>query len=147
MALPSSGAISLLALQNEYGGSSPISLSEYYRNGAYVPNSITSTVREPSSGEYYTNGSYMWVCYAGTANETILLYWAGADLGAPYGFYTSVTIGGYTYYRGSFRETTKIPSWDYYGIYRTSSSTIYVNQSVPTSGTISLSNFYGGRKT
>lgn len=36
MTLQSSGAISLLDLQNEYGGSSPISLSEYYRGGSFV---------------------------------------------------------------------------------------------------------------
>jgi hypothetical protein len=36
MALQSSGAISLANLQTEFGGSNPISLSEYYRNGSYV---------------------------------------------------------------------------------------------------------------
>ena len=43
MALQSSGAISLANLQSEYGGSNPISMSEYYRNGGLVPNSISST--------------------------------------------------------------------------------------------------------
>lgn len=36
MALPSSGSISLSQIQAEFGGSNPISLSEYYRSGAYV---------------------------------------------------------------------------------------------------------------
>lgn len=36
MALQTSGTISLLDLQNEYGGSNPIGMSEYYRGGSYV---------------------------------------------------------------------------------------------------------------
>nr|AKH47272.1 hypothetical protein [uncultured marine virus] len=46
MALPSSGAISLANIQTEFGGSNPIGLNEYYRDGAYVgagaPNVPTS---------------------------------------------------------------------------------------------------------
>lgn len=48
MALQASGAISLANIQTEFGGSNPISLSEYYRDGAYVgagaPNVPTSGV-------------------------------------------------------------------------------------------------------
>ena len=146
MALPSSGAISLLDLQNEYGGSSPISLSEYYRNGAYVPNSISSVVREPSSGDYYTAQSYEWV--EQPAGTVLVVFWAGADAGVPNGYVgTSYTVGSYTYYRGAYRSTDSSFGFIFNGIYRTSGSSILVNQSVPTSGTISLSNFYGGRKT
>jgi hypothetical protein len=36
MALPSSGPISLSMIQTEFGGSNPIALSEYYKNGPYV---------------------------------------------------------------------------------------------------------------
>jgi len=36
MTLQTSGTISLLDLQNEYGGSSPIGMDEYYRGGSYV---------------------------------------------------------------------------------------------------------------
>ena len=36
MSLPSTGTISLKDIQNEFGGSNPISLSEYYKNGPYV---------------------------------------------------------------------------------------------------------------
>lgn len=38
MTLPSSGTISLGDLQTEFGGSNPISISEYYRGGGLVPN-------------------------------------------------------------------------------------------------------------
>lgn len=34
--IPSSGSISLGTVQNEFGGTNPISLGEYYRNGAFV---------------------------------------------------------------------------------------------------------------
>lgn len=37
MALPSSGSISLLDIQTEFGGSAPIGINEYYAGGAYVP--------------------------------------------------------------------------------------------------------------
>lgn len=47
MALPSSGAISLANIQTEFGGSNPISLSEYYRGGAYVTDNNTGV---PTSG-------------------------------------------------------------------------------------------------
>lgn len=38
MALPASGQLSFSQLQGEFGGANPISFSEYYRGGAYVPN-------------------------------------------------------------------------------------------------------------
>ncbi len=47
MPLPGSGAISLLDLQNEFGGSSPIGLNEYYRNGGLVGSHNTNV---PVSG-------------------------------------------------------------------------------------------------
>ena len=37
MTLQSSGTISLLDVQNEFGGANPIAMSEYYRGGSYVP--------------------------------------------------------------------------------------------------------------
>ena len=47
MPLPGSGAISLLDLQNEFGGSNPIGLNEYYRNGGLVGSHNTNV---PVSG-------------------------------------------------------------------------------------------------
>ena len=49
MAIPSTGSISMSEIQNEYGGSNPISLSEYYRGGTYVP-VHDNTLGIPSSG-------------------------------------------------------------------------------------------------
>ena len=47
MALPSSGPLSLSQIQTEFGGSNPISMSEYYRGGAYV---TTNNTNVPTSG-------------------------------------------------------------------------------------------------
>ena len=53
MAVTSSGNISLLSLQNEFGGSNPISISEYYAGGGYVPAGTKNSSNEsiPSSGQ------------------------------------------------------------------------------------------------
>jgi hypothetical protein len=51
MTLPSSGALALSAIQTEFGGANPISLSEYYAGGARVPAGTTGTNGAvPSSG-------------------------------------------------------------------------------------------------
>lgn len=51
MALPSSGPLSLSDIQTEFGGSNPISLSEYYAGGAYVSAGTSGTYGAvPSSG-------------------------------------------------------------------------------------------------
>jgi len=55
MALPSSGPISLQMLQDEFGGSNPISLSEYYRNGGLVPGNNTNV---PTSGAISLSNFY-----------------------------------------------------------------------------------------
>ena len=47
MALQSSGLITLSDIQDEFGGVNPISLSEYYRGGAYVTSNNTGV---PTSG-------------------------------------------------------------------------------------------------
>lgn len=47
MTLPSSGPISLSQIQAEFGGSDPISMTEYYRGGAYTTSNNTGV---PTSG-------------------------------------------------------------------------------------------------
>ena len=53
MALPSSGPISMLDIQGEFGGSNPISLSEYYGAASSVPSSGTISI----SDFYGTSGA------------------------------------------------------------------------------------------
>lgn len=136
--LQSSGQIAVLDLANAFGGSAPHSMSEYYRGGGLVP----STLRDPTSGTYYslsvptyfwyvdTSGSpdYLYIEY----NNTVVVSSVAVASGT-----TSYTSGGYTYYRGAFQYNDGYGG-DYYAFHREQS----VNTSVPTSGMISLSNFY-----
>lgn len=55
MALPPSGPLSLSQIQGEFGGSNPISLSEYYRGGGFVTNNNTSV---PTSGTISISNFY-----------------------------------------------------------------------------------------
>lgn len=57
MPLPSSGAITLGNLQTEFGGSNPVSISEYYRGGGLVPN-ITVNNAVPTSGQISLSNFY-----------------------------------------------------------------------------------------
>ena len=58
MTIKSSGSLALTEIQAEFGGSSPISLSEYYRNGAYVTSNNTGV---PTSGQISFNQFYSTV--------------------------------------------------------------------------------------
>ena len=58
MALQTSGAISLANVQSEFGGSNPISISEYVRGGSYVPNvtqnnAIPTTTSNMGMDDFY----------------------------------------------------------------------------------------------
>ena len=51
MVLPSSGPISLGQIQTEFGGSNPISISEYYNGGPYITHNVNALAPNvPSSG-------------------------------------------------------------------------------------------------
>lgn len=60
MPLPTSGALSLLNLQNEFGGSNPIGLNEYYAGGGLVPAGTAGSNYQliPSSGQISINQFY-----------------------------------------------------------------------------------------
>ncbi len=66
MTLPSSGPLTLSDIQTEFGGSNPISLSEYYRGGGYVPSSVSAV---PASGTISIGNFY------GTSNYVPTGYW------------------------------------------------------------------------
>lgn len=57
MTLPTSGTLSLSSIQGEFGGSNPISMSEYYRSGPYVPN-YPANAPIPTSGTISINQFY-----------------------------------------------------------------------------------------
>ena len=59
MALPSSGPLTFADIQTEFGGSNPISLSEYYAGGGLVPAGTTGTYGAvPSSGQISVQNFY-----------------------------------------------------------------------------------------
>ena len=88
MALPSSGPLTLANIQTEFGGSNPISLSEYYAGGGLVPPGTTGTYGAvPSSGTISIRNFY------GTTNIVInlnspvtVVYASGGILSAVAGY-------------------------------------------------------------
>lgn len=128
-------AYNLENVQAALGGSNPVSMSEYYRGGLYVPSTRAITVREPTSGEYYS-ANYYWLEYGA-------LVWAAVQITGYTGFSTTYTVGSVTYYRGSLMAPTKYGT--FYAVYRIYPSTVSINEGVPSSGTISLSQLFGAQ--
>ena len=54
MVLQTSGPISLQDIQTEFGGSTPVSLNQYYRGGGLVPD-IAANSNIPTSGPISLN--------------------------------------------------------------------------------------------
>ena len=81
MALQTSGPISLSQVQGEFGGSNPISLSEYYRGGAYTTSNNTSV---PTSGPI-SLGNF----YGATKQVTVTYYVIGGGGAGGQGWGTS----------------------------------------------------------
>lgn len=99
MALPTSGPLSLSDIQTEFGGSNPISLSEYYAGGAYVPSGTSGTYGAvPTSGaislrNFYGTSKFTPVTrtYDGTsgtetiptgATQVVIEVWGGGGGGS-----------------------------------------------------------------
>lgn len=149
MALQSSGEISFADIQNEYGGSNPISLSEYYKDGSYVPSSIFAL--GTMSNEIYQLGVYwcFWNDTSAGGNGFYQFEWNNSVIRQGYSSsrpsYTD--SGGYRYWFGSLQSNNVSGYQDWHAIKRQTAGNVTVNSNVPTSGTLSLSNHYGGRKT
>lgn len=105
MTLPSSGALSLSAIQTEFGGSNPISINEYYAGGSYVPSGTTGTNGAvPSSGQisfsqFYGTSDYLdtQVVNVGitTVGDPIFDTFYGYDLSLGFGTITDGTSNIY----------------------------------------------------
>ena len=89
MALQTSGAISLQDIQNEFGGSHPISLSEYYRGGGEVGSSNTNV---PTSGQISLSQFYGASDVVFYTIEYLIV--AGGGGGSGNGFSTYSNAGG-----------------------------------------------------
>lgn len=108
MALPSSGPITLAMIQAEFGGENPISLSEYYRGGAYTTNNNTNVPTSgaisldnfhgavkytPGNQAFSTPGTHYFVVPAGVTYITTNLY-AGGGSGSTGSFCGDGWAGG-----------------------------------------------------
>jgi hypothetical protein len=134
----------LANVQAALGGSNPISMSEYYRGGAYVPTTRATLVTE---GPTYSIEAYDFA-YASSPSISFI-YWATASGYPNYsvsGEVTSYTVGGVTYYRGSYVQRTGGTFGGYtyhYQISRQYYTSTTINTGVPSSGTISLNQLLG----
>ena len=127
MALPTSGPLSLSDIQGEFGGSNPISLSEYYAGGGLVAPGTTGTYGAvPSSGEIsirnfygtssaftpvtntYNSGSGTETVPTGATQLVITAYGSGGD-GAAFDVSSGGGGGGGAY----CVKTVSIVSGDY----------------------------------
>ena len=101
MTLPASGTLTFSQIQTEHGGSNPISLNEYYREGSIVPfNPSTGPV--PTSGtiavsDFYSTegfeGSHFEFTAASTGGKIVNI---GVDdtVNTPYGTYIRNSFSG-----------------------------------------------------
>jgi len=137
--LPSSGPLSINDIRNLFGGPGSPSLANYYRGGAYVPSTKSSTTVEGPFFVFNTARNDYWYSTGGGFNAQ----WNGTRYAVGVGS-TSFSAGGWTYYRTTFQFTDY--GVGYYSIRREQGSTVSINGGVPTSGTISISNLYGAEK-
>lgn len=128
MALQTSGAISLANIQTEFGGSNPISLSEYYGVASGVPGSGTISL-----GDFYGKSSYTAISGV-TASPN-----PSRNSGSRYNAFVTVTAsstasasngtGSYTYSWSYVSGTTSNVSTS-----GTTSATMSWSRSVPPGG-------------
>lgn len=164
--LPSSGPLSINDIKNVMGGPASPSMANYYRGGAYVPSTktVTTNTRSPTSGSYYqyccaTSRRFWYVfnsngqqfgpgsfqIYAPSLGVDIVLYNQSSQP-------STYTTGNRTYYKGTLQYNYYDGAYNEYAWFYdfywidTSTSTVNINTSVPTSGQISISQFYGAEK-
>jgi len=158
VALPTSGTISINDLRVEFGDSGSSSLSEFYRGRGLVPatQTTTTTTYEPTATTYeysLVSPLYGWV-QDESSPFTNYLYWNDVELvqftDSSFNATSSYThTDGWTYIRSSGALDTGIDLGDIivsvFPIRRqkTTTTVTNINTGVPTSGTISLSDFYG----
>lgn len=148
--LQSSGPISIGDLNTFFPGSGT-AMSNFYRGGGRVPSTKTVVTREPASGFLYGEHTYGWQlpnAFVGT--PSIWIRWNGvfvvSSIPSPG---SSYTIGNITYYQGPTLEAFSNGNQphgvkvDIYNIYREVTATPSINTGIPTSGQISLNQFYG----
>lgn len=160
MAMPTNSAtqsISFLQMQTEFGGSSPIGMGEYYRSGSYVPNTVSRRLTSWTQYSFDLNEESVAQSDGGAYGAIQVWHFNGGIVFVGAGASTQVSgTNGYGYKRGTYMsslytaEDTKnnVPAFTtyYYKIqqWQYNWESVSANQSVPTSGTMSMLQFYGG---
>lgn len=118
MAIPSSGPLTLADIQTEFGGSNPISLSEYYAGGGLVPAGTSGTYGAvPSSGQISIQNFYGTQNQFGGGNQSVtdlrslgVAMFAGASTPTAGGTLTvnGISLGSYDYV---IKGTTTVSSF------------------------------------
>lgn len=110
MALPLTGPISLSMIQAEFGGPTPVRLSNYYRGGAYVPNTPANSA-VPTSGPISLSNFY-GAAAAPPNNPPVWV--TGVNLGS-HTSYTAISIqlNAYDPDGGpiTYSENSGLPDW------------------------------------
>jgi hypothetical protein len=87
MAIPSTGPISMSTIQTEFGGSNPISLSEYYRSNTYEAAVSGNNTTVPQSGTIKMSQ------FRGTFQARYIVWkLLGAGGGGGYGVFKTVAL-------------------------------------------------------
>ena len=146
MTIQTSGAISLQTLQNEFGGSHPINMSEYYRGGTYVPTTVGGAAGA-WSGYLGNTSSYYW-----SVEISQIIRWGGVTVYTGGTTSNIFTVGSYDYEKGTLYTTVyggkaEPPRYYYRLRRRTTGTSVTVNTGIPSSGTIDMADFYGGRNS
>lgn len=92
MALQTSGAISILNLVSEFGGTAPHSLSEYYRGGSLVPDTPTNS-GVPTSGAISLTDFYGAAAYVPDVTPNAVNW---TNLSGSYTNFTNITTNTQT---------------------------------------------------
>ena len=136
--LQTSGAITLANIQSQFVGSNPISMSEYYKDGSYVSapkNTATysSDYRVVRTGSWGSNGN-VYFYWAGTVKSNINGY---TTFAGTYGLDLQDAGDGYLYnVEGNYSASNFV---QYFVISRYNKA----NYNLPTSGQITMNQFYG----
>ena len=135
--LQTSGAITLANIQSQYGGSNPISMSEYYKNGSYV----TAPENDPG---YSTSTRVTRTGSFSQSNGAVHFYWGGTHIMTKYATFVNAYGldfqdggDGYLYSVGTNYSSSNFTQHFYISRYRKA------NYNLPTSGQISIGDFYG----
>jgi hypothetical protein len=145
MALPSSGPLTLANIQTEFGGSNPISLSEYYAGGAYVPAGTTGTYGAvPSSGTISIQNFYgtsnvlitfsdysVFAAAGGYSEAAYAIFGAGGSIGK---VYEALNGGGYTFVEQWCTPTSQGGNYEVYASVSAGSVTGTLNTWIATTG-------------